>query len=217
MSKKYQEYVGKIPAYLADQMAVEERRDFEAFADTHPELQRELQELSETFGWLRSEMQEAGRTDFRLSPARRATVRRETDANVISFPGTPVPATTRSVRRRWLSATLAAAASLLLILNIGQDVTRELDVVSDPGQLATESAAEETSALRLYEYPQGYGLDRPEPWRVAGGVQVASLGSAYVGAEISYQPRESWHPSLLGMDGPRPYYSFSPLRGPGAI
>lgn len=220
MSTGYDEYLGKVPAYLAGRMTPEEREDFENFATQHPELQREIDDLRPAVGWLASEFESAGRTHFRLSPSRRASMRRETDVNIVSFPQMPARAVAKTGTMRRISGSIAVAASLLVALYVGLDFNGKADPLKAPAQMAAETQIRgpvDESPVRVYVYPPGYGLDKPEPWRMAGSIGFASERIHDDSPSKHFWAPTPWQPSFMGLDGPRPYYGFSTLRGPGAI
>ena len=220
MSSGYKEYLGKVPAFLAGRMTPAEREDFENFASQHPELRQEIEELRPAVGWLGSEFDKASQTNFRLSPLRRASVRRETDVNIVSFPQVPPRAVARTGTMRRISGPIAIAASLLVLLYVGLDSGREADSVNAPARMANETRIPgpvDEPPVRVYVYPPGYGLDKPETWRMAGNVEFALERIQDESPSKQFWAPTPWQPSFLGLDGARPYYSFSTLRGPGAI
>ena len=229
---KYEEYSEMIPLYLAGRMDPGEQAEFEALASAHVELRMEVDELRPVFEALNRDFIAANETQFALSPARRAELRRETDANVIRFPGSRDTGGAKSGTRsrlplrpayRW--AGIAAAVLFITLFGL-QDAQQRPDIGELPLQTASLDPPQSATAdapQRVYVYPPGYGLDRPDPWRLRGRKQTAELTYARISQPVGdegfdhFMPMDDSRPNLLGLDGPRPYYGISTLRGPGAI
>lgn len=232
MNKQYKKFLGEIPAYIAGQLDPCDREAFEAFSASHPDLQRELEDTRSAFEWLSAEFVVAGKTDFRLSPARRAALRRETDANVIAFPeirdaGHKAARNARSRSIRRVSGWLAVAASLLFVSFITLQSGSEQEPKADePIQVASQPEQTVLESTGVYEYIPAYGLDRPHPWRIRSAEQNRQAPTGY--ASLNGQTQKgveqaegwnysAWQSESFGIDGPRPFYTFSTASGPGAI
>lgn len=197
--------------------------EFDAFARAHPDFQKEVDDVRPAFEWLDREFDVAGDTKFRLSPTRRAELRRASRSNVVPFPsdggrGEQHRRSEAGDLRRKLSKWAAVAAVLVagsyLGLAAGRDATKERISLD---RLASVPPAAQPAG-RFYVYPPAYGLDRSEPWRLrtrraeAHGDPASAIDPA---AQFSEWPDAQ--SAVYGLDGPQPYYEFSTAAGMGAI
>lgn len=228
----YEEHLDRIPLYLSGRMGPDERAAFEALAGANAELRREIEDLRPVFGALNREFSAANETQFSLSAARRAELRRDTSANVVSFPASQEMGGVDSGMRRRLvyrrvSVWAGIAAAVLLVAFFGLEETWQAPVVRD---LSTQAASNGQLPEATVEQPQGgyvyrpgYGLDVSEGWRARGGRQTVEVAYASLAWPASVEGlgllryTNEWRPAYLGLDGPRPQHESLTLRGPGAI
>ena len=219
MSAKYHRFLEKIPDYLAGQMDPKGHAEFEAFVQAHPRFQKEVDELRPAFEWLDREFEAAGKTEFRLSPARRAELRRASRFNVIAFPGNGGAGDQdRRIEagriRRYVSRWAAVAAVLVVVSYlgsaVGRDATQEPVV---PDRVAVGSHGVQTAAQPpggVYVYPPAYGLDGSEPWRLANRrAEPKVVPASVIARPVQFPEWQLASPAAYGLDGPRPYYEFS--------
>lgn len=198
--------------------------EFEVFARAHPRFQDEVDDLRPAFEWLDHEFEAAGNTEFRLSPARRAELRRTLRFNVVAFRENGgrgerhVRIEAGGVRRklsRWAAVAAVLAAGSYLGVAAVRDARQERIA---PDRIAAVSPVAQVSAQpagRVYEYPPAYGLNRSEPWRLANHSVEHNVIEASAMARWDRIPE--WQPAAYGLDGPRPYYELSITPGMGAI
>lgn len=231
---KNREFSERITLYFAGRMNAEECAEFEAYASAHRELERELDELRPAFEALDREFEAASQTDFELSPARCAELRRSTDVNVLSFPaesGRPVAETGKTARRAIgrVSAWTAVAATLIMGIYLSQDAARPQAIDGTPASQHIAADVEPLDATpdqpleSTYVYSPGYGLDKPDPWRFRAPRQSLALAQTAPEAQEVvklldlFSPEPQWDSADYGLDGRRPYYRFSSRPIWGAI
>lgn len=228
----YEEHLERIPLYLSGGMNRDERAAFEALASANAELRKDIDDLRPVFGALNRMFAAANETQFSLSKARRSELRRDTSANVISFPGIQEMGGVSSGKWRTLAFSRASvwagiAAAVLLIAFFGLEETWQGPVIMDLSAQAPsnrqlgDATVEELRGV--YVYRPGYGLDVSERWRARARKQTAEVAYASLDRPVSvegiglFRHMDEWRPAYLGLDGTRPYHDSLSLHRLGAI
>ena len=206
-------------------MDPKDHAEFEAFARAHPRFQKEVDDLRPAFTWLDREMDGAGNTEFRLSPGRRAELRRASRFNVVAFPGNDFSGEQdrrvgagriRGQLRRWVAVAAVLAVGVFFALTPGgRDVSQERIV---PDQIAAVSPVVQVTAppgSHVYVYPPAYGLNRADSRQLANRSVEPNVIPASGIPEWNRIPE--WQFAAYGLDGLRPYYEFPTAAGMGAI
>lgn len=237
MNKQYEKYQTQIALYLSGEMSGLQTREFEDFANAHPEFSAEIEELRPVFTTLADGLDAASQTSFRLSPARRAELIRDSGVNVVAFSGR-APAHTNTSRSfatlylfRKTANWAAMAAALVLVSYLGLQSGRSQYPDGIP---AAPVAVEFEVAESPVDYPEAirdtfpaYGLNRPEPWRFGTGPRPGALIRVALGGltddeivEAQDEAASRYYidpPPYWGLEGPRPYFDFSSMNDPESI
>lgn len=226
---KYEEDFERIALYLSGRMEPDEQAAFESRVNASTDLQREIEDLRPVFGAINAEFSAARQTRFALSAARRAELRRDSSANVISFPGGREVGSRGRKRLAFghASAWVGIAAAVLLIAFIGLEDSWQASVVGDLSSHASSAGPSSDAKLGqqegVYVYHPGYGLDVTDAWPAQVGRESVEVDWVSSDRPVSleglglFRHMDEWRPAYLGLEGSRRYHDALTLRSPGAI
>lgn len=209
------EKIQKLYEYLTDRMDQNERAEFEALANDHPNVQRKVDVQRPIVNYFRDVSESLENAELHLSPSRRAELRRDALFNIVDFPGSDDSGEqpgqdedgwVRVQLSRWAAVAVVLVGGVIFSLAVSRDAG-ETDIV--PNRTVAESTvalAAAQSGDQSYIFPPAYGLNRPEPWRFAYGRAVeAAVPASAIDQEYRLFEWTSVQAATFGLDGPRPY------------